>query len=283
MKRSQRWSLIFVLGLVVTGNSSTVAQTLAAVSPDTSLTVTIHVHNYAEVGDKTLLEAEKIAAGIYRKVGVETRWTPAPLAPKINQESSTDQGSLDLTDIDLNMVPRVMADRLGLPNKVMGLAPGTEPDRQVVYVFSHRVEVLAQSQVRAVFEGSIRRPATMAQVLGHAIAHEIGHLLLNLESHSATGIMRGDWDLSDLQGVGSGFLLFTSQQAEVIRTEVARRASRAGFFKAMNRCEARMIHSCNSYIPANSCSFSHPDKSPFRSKKSHPEKTTQYKRAPLLE
>jgi hypothetical protein len=226
MKRSQRWSLIFVLGLVATGNASTIAQTPAAGSPDTSLTVTIHVHNYAEVGHKTLLEAEKIAAGIYRKVGVETRWTDAPLAPKINQGNSTDQSSLDLTDIDLNIVPRVMADRFGLPNKVLGLAPGTEPDRQVVYVYYHRVEVLAQSQVRALFEGSIRRPATAAQVLGHAIAHEIGHLLLNLESHSATGIMRGDWDLSDLQGVASGFLLFTPQQAEVIRTEVARRASR---------------------------------------------------------
>jgi hypothetical protein len=223
MKRSQRWSLIFVLGLVVTGEASAVAQTAAAGSADTSLTVTIHVHNYAEVHQKTLLEAEKIAAGIYRKVGVETRWTHAAPAPKINQENSTDQSSLDLTDIDLNIVPRVMADRLGLPNKVMGLAPGTEPDRQVVYVFYNRVEALAQSQVRALFEGSIHRPATTAQVLGHAIAHEIGHLLLNLESHSATGIMRGDWDLNDLQGVASGFLLFTAQQAEVIRAEVVRR------------------------------------------------------------
>jgi hypothetical protein len=226
MKRSPRWSLIFALGLGVTGNASAVAQTSAAGSVNTSLTVTIHVHDYAEVGHKTLQEAEKIAAGIYRKVGVETRWTHAPLAPKISQESSTDQSTLDLTDIDLNIVPRVMADRLGLPNKALGLAPGTEPDRQVVYVFYYRVEVLAQRQVRAVFEGSIRRPVTTAQVLGHAIAHEIGHLLLNLESHSATGIMRGDWDLSDLQGVASGFLLFTAQQAEVIRTEVARRASR---------------------------------------------------------
>ena len=226
MKRSQRWSLIFALRLVVIGNVLAVAQTPAVSSADTSLTVTIHVHNYAEIDHKTLLEAEKITAGIYRKVGVETRWTPAPLAPKINQENSTDLSSRDLNDIDLNIFPSVVADRLGLPIKVLGLAPGTEPDRQVVYVFYHRVEVLAQSQVRALFEGSICRPATTAQVLGHAIAHEIGHLLLNLESHSATGIMRGDWNLNDLRGVASGFLLFTPQQAEVIRTEVARRASR---------------------------------------------------------
>jgi hypothetical protein len=226
MKRSQRWSLSLALGLVVTGSALAVVQTPAAGSADTSLIVTIHVHNYAEVDHKTLLEADKIAAGIYRKVGVETRWTHAPLAPKLSQENLTDHSWLNLTDIDLNIVPLVMADRLGLPNKAMGLAPGTEPDRQVVYVCYHGVEVLAQSQVIAVFEGSIRRPASTAQVLGHVIAHEIGHLLLNFESHSATGIMRGDWDLSDLQSVASGYLLFTANQAEVIRAEVARRASR---------------------------------------------------------
>jgi len=226
MKRSQRWSLGFALGLVVTCSASAVVQTPAAGYADTSLTVTIHVHNYAEVDPRAMLEAEKIAAGIYRKVGVETRWTDAPIAPRLSQEIFKDHSGLDLTDIDLDILPRIMADRLGLPNTAMGLAPGTEPDRQVVYVFYRRVEILAKSQVRALFEGSIRRPATTAQVLGHAIAHEIGHLLLNFESHSATGIMRGDWDLSDLQSLASGYLLFTANQAEIIRAEVARRASR---------------------------------------------------------
>jgi len=224
MKRLQRWPLTLVLGLVVTGNASAVAQNTAE-GADTSLTITIHVFDYAEGDHKTLMEAEKIAAGIFRKARVETRWTyAAPAAPKINQENSTGQSLLDLPDIDVNIVPRVMADRLGLPNEAMGLAPGTEPDRQVVYVSYNSVEALARSQARAVYEGSIRRPATTAQVLGHAIAHEIGHLLLNLESHSATGIMRGDWNLNDLRDIASGFLLFTPQQAEVIRAEVARRA-----------------------------------------------------------
>lgn len=223
MKRSQRWSLIFILGLVVTGNASAVARTTAAGSADTNLTVTIHVYNSAEVDHKTLIEAEKVATEIFRKVGAESRWVDVAPTSENEQESPADQGSFNLSHIRLNIYPRLMADRLGLPNKAMGLAPGTGPDRQVVYVFYDRVEALAQSQVRAVFEGSIRRPATTVQILGHAIAHEIGHLLLDLESHSATGIMRGNWDLNDLQGVASGFLLFTPQQAEVIRAEVARR------------------------------------------------------------
>jgi hypothetical protein len=218
MKRSQRWSLIFVLGLVVTGNASAVAQTAAAGSADTSLTITIQVHNYAEVDRKTLLEAEKIAAGIYRKVGVETRWTHAAPAPKINQENSTGQSSLNLTDIDLNIVPRVMADRLQLSNEIMGLAPGTGPDRHLVYIFYNRIERVNDAQP---FIGGIHLPTS--QTLGHAIAHEIGHLLLNMEVHSQTGIMRGNWGLEDLRAVACGRLVFTPQQTEVIRAEVVRR------------------------------------------------------------
>jgi hypothetical protein len=222
MKRS-RWSLIFLLGLTATGNASAVAQTTTAGSADKNLTVIIHVYNSAEVDHKTLMEAEKVATEIFRKVGAESRWLDVALTSESKQENSADQESFNLSHIRVNIYPRLMDERLGLSNKVLGLAPGTGPDRQVIYVFYDRVEALAHSQVRAVFEGSIRRPATTGQILGHAIAHEIGHLLLNLESHSATGIMRGDWNLNDLQSVASGFLLFTPQQAEVIRAEVARR------------------------------------------------------------
>jgi hypothetical protein len=223
MKRSQKFSLIFVLGLVVTGKASAVAQTTAAGSADTSLTFTIHVYNSAEVDHKTLMEAEKVATQIFRKVGAESRWLDVALTSESKQENSTDQGSFNLSHIRVNIYPRLIDERLGLSKKVLGLAPGTGPDRQVIYVFFNRVEALAHGQGRAAFEGSIRRPATTGQIMGHAIAHEIGHLLLNLESHSATGIMRGDWDLNDLQDVASGFLLFTTQQAELIRAEVARR------------------------------------------------------------
>jgi hypothetical protein len=65
--------------------------------------------------------------------------------------------------------------------------------------------------------------ADTAQMLGHVIAHEIGHLLLNVQTHSASGIMRGRSDLWDVQNATYGHLLFTRQQAETIRGEVGRR------------------------------------------------------------
>ena len=39
----------------------------------------------------------------------------------------------------------------------------------------------------------------MPVILGHAAAHEIGHLLLGSNSHSPFGLMRARWSGQDLQ------------------------------------------------------------------------------------
>ena len=64
-------------------------------------------------------------------------------------------------------------------------------------------------------------------MLGHLIAHEIGHLLLPGTDHSASGIMcpqmrEGDWNLARV-----GALTFTPRQAAMLRAEVAARANLA--------------------------------------------------------
>jgi hypothetical protein len=222
MKRELRW----FAGLILVAGFTGLGQSVAAGSPETSLTITIHVYNYAEVDHKTLVEAEKVATGIFQKAGVESRWVSPALTSENKQENSAERGSRDLSHIQLDLLSPLMAERLGLPNNVMGLAPGAERDRQDVYVFYNSAEALAQRQIRTLPTSRRRTHARTAQILGHVIAHEIGHVLLNLKSHSATGIMRGDWGLKDLQDVAYGYLLFTPPQAEVIRAEVGRRAGK---------------------------------------------------------
>jgi hypothetical protein len=55
------------------------------------------------------------------------------------------------------------------------------------------------------------------------MAHEIGHLLLGSNSHSATGIMRAQWSRKDLQRASLEILRFTPAQAERIRADVLAR------------------------------------------------------------
>jgi hypothetical protein len=182
-----------ILGFVLTGSAA-----------ETRPVLTIQVSNQAEVDSMTLIQAEKTATAIFEKAGVEIRWTePAAGA------------TFPISHIQLKILPNSM--RLDLPDKfpdrAMGLTPGSGPDRQSVYVFCERVEALARKHI-----------ADTAQILGHVMAHEIGHLLLNDQSHFAAGIMRGDWNLWDLQNASYGYLLFTPRQAKAIREEAGRRA-----------------------------------------------------------
>jgi hypothetical protein len=214
-----KWCLALVM--MLTGLAGT-AQGKAADFPERSLTLTIDVYNYAKVDAKTMKDAEKVATRIVRETGVETRWVDISDS---GQADLVEERSFDPTHITLDVLPRAMGDHLQLSNDVMGLAPGVGPDRQIVYVFYNRIDRVngTQLQLEARLDGIYVRTS---QTFGHAIAHEVGHLLLNTEGHSKTGIMRATWQLDDLRDVALGRLFFTSQQAEVIRAEVIRRVGR---------------------------------------------------------
>ena len=140
------------------------------------------------------------------------------------REGTEDPNPDRLSLISVHIQSSSLAGPLGLGDRVMGLAPGTGPDRTLVYVFYDRVKNLARRQVVGQFNGEIVAGAGECQILGEMIAHEIGHVLLDMPGHSETGIMRGGWNLKDLQDVAYGSLFFTGQQAGMVRAEVIRRA-----------------------------------------------------------
>jgi hypothetical protein len=60
-------------------------------------------------------------------------------------------------------------------------------------------------------------------VLGHTMAHEIGHLLLGSKNHASQGIMRPTWGARDIHLAKTGVLGFTDAQAERMQAQVAAR------------------------------------------------------------
>jgi len=195
---------------------------------DTTMTITIHVYNDAEVSPRILVEAKRIAAKAFRDAGVETRW--------LDEDPSRDQGYKARPFRSLDMAVRIaahfMAQSLDQPDDALGVAPGSGPNRHLTYVFYGRAEQLARQskaeQMRQALVGRFFYPSpNIEQLLGHAMAHELGHLL-GLDGHSATGIMRADWNLADLRSTMYGDLAFTQPQGEIIRAEVRRRIAAGG-------------------------------------------------------
>ena len=60
--------------------------------------------------------------------------------------------------------------------------------------------------------------ANVATVLGHVMAHEIGHLLLSPNAHASGGIMAATLDL---QLAARGVLWFSAKEANRLRTRLA--------------------------------------------------------------
>jgi hypothetical protein len=66
----------------------------------------------------------------------------------------------------------------------------------------------------------------VSYILGAALAHEIGHLLLGARSHVPRGVMCPRLGRQQLKMASRGELLFTPEQAARIRAEVAQRTGR---------------------------------------------------------
>lgn len=61
-----------------------------------------------------------------------------------------------------------------------------------------------------------------ATVLGHVMAHELGHLILGSNAHSYWGVMRPSWHREELRLASMGELLFSEEQARFMRERLSR-------------------------------------------------------------
>jgi hypothetical protein len=59
-------------------------------------------------------------------------------------------------------------------------------------------------------------------LLGHAAAHELGHLLLRSDAHSPAGIMRASWEVKDLWRLPHAGLIFLPGQLRAVQAVLAR-------------------------------------------------------------
>lgn len=171
----------------------------------------IFVHDMAGVSDEVLSTAREEITRILSDAGVRIVWLGYPFQQSEDELVASGNGRPTGTII-LRIVPATLdyVDRAAL-----GLALLSGPEAVYGTISYPRVQRCIARQVIST--------ASAGQVLGHAMAHEVGHLLLGVGSHSENGLMRPTWDERALNDVSRGILGFSGDEARRIQDAVDRR------------------------------------------------------------
>jgi hypothetical protein len=162
--------------------------------------IVVSVFNRAGANPATVRAAEKMAAGIYKQVGVSIAWRNCrtPAEPELERcKAAADRGQLML-NIE-HRTQAFVADAFGVAF-LSDDGWGTFCD-----VFYDRILELHRGG-----------RASEETILGMVMGHELGHLLLGSNSHSDTGIMRPKWQSEDFLTPEFGITQFSRQQAHKI-------------------------------------------------------------------
>jgi hypothetical protein len=179
------WAFALVLGIGKAGSA-------------TSLTVLIY--NYAQAPDGELTDAEAFAARSYRAAGIELTWVECATSEDGSEKFRACEQASKGRPLFLKIIPEEMA---------AGIRHSAEADDALGIAFvSHAFVLYPRVRERARVWGL---PEYV--VLGRTMAHELGHLLLGANSHSATGLMRPRFTRRDVS-LESGQFLFDPQQAK---------------------------------------------------------------------
>ena len=181
-----------------------------------NLRITVRVYDYAQAPREMLAMAQAEAAHILANAGIETEWLECSIGQADEQDRDACQRAFGPADLTMRIVPESMAARLPFRDITLGFAALPEEGGRGFLggVFYHKVERMAKET------GTDRY-----HILAHAIAHEIGHLLLRTVKHGHSGLMRANWGREELELARRGLLPFTSEEAARLRAEVRARAS----------------------------------------------------------
>jgi hypothetical protein len=191
-------------GFVVAAELSVALSTVAAAEPSYAHRVSVRVYDMAGIGVATTSTALATAEAALRSASIAVDWhncaVPAATAPCVTPP----------TNVYVVRIVRT-ADARGRGPQPLGeaLVDMTTGSAAFATIYFQRVHHLSRSA-----------GADEARVLGYAIAHELGHLLMASHVHSDQGLMRPQWRERDLRRLRHADWQFSAEDAAAIRDRV---------------------------------------------------------------
>jgi hypothetical protein len=155
----------------------------------------LHLSNLSGAPNAVVHAAQEEVTRVYAEIGVPLEWSGRSDATPDPQAA-----------IRVILLPYETGDLRRSENTVMGAALRTTGGNAIAYIFYRRVRAEAD-----------RYEVSPALVLACAVAHELGHLLLPLRTHAATGLMRACWSRDEFHRAEQRQLTFLPEEVARIQ------------------------------------------------------------------
>jgi hypothetical protein len=184
-----------------------------------ALSLVVRVYDNVGVANGDMQSALAVAHTILKNAGIEVTWRGGDAglegqAGLAGQAKHDDGGRVATSELIVRIVDAPAGSRpdsLGFSFVDTGTRSGT-----LATIFLNRIQALSASA-----------GADRGQLLGRAITHEIGHLLLGTTHHADRGLMRGVWSAIDLQKDQPLDWILSAEEGARMRRAVALRLRRA--------------------------------------------------------
>ncbi len=201
-----KWYVIGMLLLPVDGSGFTATVTRA----ETGLKISLY--NLAGVPGKDLWQAEQLTTRIFAGSGIKMNWMAEPLSRPgflISDFTAPRTGTCDQLLTTRELIVQILHKAPnGFSPAALGFALPCAKRGVQATIYLDRIERV-----------SCQTSVSLYRVLGHALAHEIGHVLLRSSSHAPQGLMRGLWDSRDWQRAAVSTLSFTIEESDRMQRE----------------------------------------------------------------
>jgi hypothetical protein len=173
-------------------------------TPVSGVRVTVRVFDYVSLPAGARSEVAATATRVLAQAGVVGEFVEC-FTGGVEAGAPTCTAPLGPADLIL----RILQPKFAPKGEQLGYAAMTSEGGACITVFINPAQ--RQARVGSLHDGVF---------LGHAVAHEIGHLLLGPNTHSSSGIMRPVWRPVDEEWMVKWALVFDASQAKQMRSKL---------------------------------------------------------------
>jgi hypothetical protein len=143
-------------------------------------------------------------ATIFKQISVKVRWTQTGNREERNRQLATcSSRAVDVSVIDILIQQRTRAS--DHPGALAYSMPFAKSGFRVVVFYDRVVAAISPSS---------------PHLLGHVIAHEVGHMVIGTSAHSPQGLMTAHWSGNELDSMQIHPIWFTADDATMIHRRI---------------------------------------------------------------